>query len=245
MLQHRLVLTTSRLPLTAPVALSILLAADTLRRTLPWTSAALPQLQHFRACLAVCVNYTFFCRAETGARCQTGEIIVDKPSQQIWLLVRKSKGDRRRDASDKPVIAIPIAANPVLADLLDYYTEHRAAFCKTFYKRPPPLAFWRFSPAEPSADWGAASTISAWLSLALLAVTTSARAEFKWTSHSLRKGAASAASCIGAPLPVIKYMDGWAKNSSVTEGKYIDPTMTPTFATWQFFGWLTPPPLQQ
>jgi hypothetical protein len=30
-------------------------------------------------------------------------------------------------------------------------------------------------------------------------------------------------------------MGGWAKNSSVTEGKYIDPTMTPTRAAWRFF----------
>jgi hypothetical protein len=35
MLQHRLIPATSRLPLPAPVALAILLAADTLRRTLP------------------------------------------------------------------------------------------------------------------------------------------------------------------------------------------------------------------
>jgi hypothetical protein len=58
-LQHRLIPTTARLPLPAPVALAILLAADTLRRTLPWTPTALPQLQRFRACLAVCVNYIF------------------------------------------------------------------------------------------------------------------------------------------------------------------------------------------
>jgi hypothetical protein len=244
MLQHRLIPAATRLPLPAAVALTILLAADTLRRTLPWTPAALPHVQRFRACLAICVNYTFFCRAETGARCQTGDLIVDRPSQQICLFVRKSKGDMRRDASDKPVIAIPVTANPVLADLLDYYTEHRAAFCTKFYKRPPPLAFWSFSPDEPSADWGAASTISAWLALALLTVSSSAPAGFKWTSHSLRKGAASAANYIGAPLPVIKYMGGWAKNSYVTEGKYIDPTMTPTPIAWRFFGWLTPSPPQ-
>jgi hypothetical protein len=59
-------------------------------------------------------------------------------------------------------------------------------------------------------------------------------------SHNLRKEAASAASCIGAPLPVIKYMGGWAKNNSLTEEKYIDPTMTPTPAAWRFFGWLAP-----
>jgi hypothetical protein len=171
-----------------------------------------------------------------------GDLIVDMPSRQICLFVRKSKGDQRRDASDKPVIAIHVAANPVLADLLDYYMEHRAAFCTKFYNKPPPLAFWSFSPSEPSADWGAASTIYAWLALALLTVKSSAPAGFKCTSHSLRKGAASAAICIGAPLPVIKFMGGWAKNSSVTEGKYIDPTMTPTPVAWRFFGWLTPSP---
>jgi hypothetical protein len=194
--------------------------------------------------LAVCVNYLFFCRAETGPRCRTGDLIVDIPLQQICLFVRKSKGDQRRANSDKLVIAIPIAANPVLAYLLDYYTQHRAAFCAKFYNRPPPASFWSFSPAEPSAAWGAAPTISAWLALSLLTVITSAPAGFKWTSHSLRKGAASASSCIGAPLPVIKYMGGWAKNSSVTEGKCIDPTMTPTHAAWWFFGWLTPSPPQ-
>jgi hypothetical protein len=130
----------------APVALDILLAADTLRRTLPWTHAALPQLQRFRACLAICVNYTFFCCAETGARCQTRDLFVDRPSQQICVFVRKSKGDQRRDASAKQVIAIHVAANPVLADLLDYYTELRGTFCKKFYNRPPPLAFWSFLP---------------------------------------------------------------------------------------------------
>jgi hypothetical protein len=31
-------------------------------------------------------------------------------------------------------------------------------------------------------------------------------------------------------------MGGWAKNISVTEAKYIDPTMTPSSAAWQLFG---------
>jgi hypothetical protein len=232
--------------------------AAALRDTLAWTIVALPQLQRFRACLAVCANYIFICRAETGARCHTGDLIVDngvwckpahtvhvvnnfnfisivdRPSHRICLFVRKSKGDQRRDSCDKLVFAIPIAANPILADLMDYYTQHRAAFCANFYKRPPPDALWSFSPAEPSADWGAASTSYAWLALALLTVNTSAPTGFKWTSYNLRKGDASAASCIGAPLPVIKCMGGWAKNSSVTEGKYIDPTATPTPVAWRF-----------
>jgi hypothetical protein len=151
-------------------------------------------LERFRACLAICVNYSFSCRAGTGARCRTGDITVDRPSQQICLFVRKCKGDQRRDARDKLVFAIPITTNPTLADLLEYYSQHRAAFCANFCKRPPPDAFWSFSPAEASADWGAASTISAWLSLALRTINMSAPASFKWTSNILRKGVASAAS---------------------------------------------------
>jgi hypothetical protein len=68
-LQERRIPATSRLPLPAPVALNILLAAASLSTTLTWTTASMPQLRVFRACLAVCVNYSFFCRAETGARC--------------------------------------------------------------------------------------------------------------------------------------------------------------------------------
>jgi hypothetical protein len=52
--------------------------------------------------------------------------------------------------------------------------------------------------------------------------------QFKWTSHSLRKGAASAAACIGEPLTKIRYMGGWLKSSDVVNGKYIDPTMGET-----------------
>jgi hypothetical protein len=47
---------------------------------------------------------------------------------------------------------------------------------------------------------------------------------------------------IGARLPVVKYMSDRAKNNPATEGKYIDPTMTPFSAASRrrFFGWLTP-----
>jgi hypothetical protein len=33
-------------------------------------------------------------------------------------------------------------------------------------------------------------------------------------------------------------MGGLAKNSSVTEGKYINPTMAPPLVAWRFFNWL-------
>jgi hypothetical protein len=69
MLNHRLLPTAACLPLPAQVALDILHAANALHGTFAWTPATLPHMQRFRACLAVCVNYIFFCRAETSARC--------------------------------------------------------------------------------------------------------------------------------------------------------------------------------
>jgi hypothetical protein len=127
MLQRRLVQADSRLPLPAPVALNILLAANALRDTLTWTPATRPLLENFRACLAICVNYIFSAAQKTGARCQTGDLTVDRPSHQIYLFVRKCKGDQHRHTRDKLVFAIHIAANPILANLLDYYPQHRAA----------------------------------------------------------------------------------------------------------------------
>jgi hypothetical protein len=117
------------------------MAASTIRADLAWSPATLPLLERFRACLSVCVNYTFSCRAETGARCLTGDLTVDISSSQICLFVHKSKGDHRRDTRDKLVLAVPIPVNPILADLQDYYTQQRYAFCATYYKRPPPFAF--------------------------------------------------------------------------------------------------------
>jgi hypothetical protein len=63
---------------------------------------------------------------------------------------------------------------------------------------------------------------------------------FKWTSHSLRKGAASAANSINVVLTKIRYMGGWAKDSNVVHD-YIDPTMAPSPAARVFFGHLLAP----
>jgi hypothetical protein len=85
----------------------------------------------------VCVTYTFFCRSETDVRCLTGDLTVDRPSQQICLFVHKSKGGQRCDTNDKLVLAVQIKANPMLADVTDYYLCKRAAFCATYLDCPP------------------------------------------------------------------------------------------------------------
>ncbi len=61
---------------------------------------------------------------------------------------------------------------------------------------------------------------------------------FSWTSHSLRKGAVSAANAIKVPLTGIRYSGGWSTNSNVLEAKYIDFAMALLKVAYIFFGHL-------
>ena len=96
---------------------------------------------------------------------------------------------------------------------------------------------WALAPAEETKLW-TASTLSGWLTTAYTTSLCLPPAGFAWTSHILRKGAASAACAIGARLTDIRYVGGWSTNSTVLEAKYIDFTMRPFPAAWIFFGYL-------
>ena len=74
--------------------------------------------------------------------------------------------------------------------------------------------------------------------MALIATKQSPPAGFSWTSHSLRKGTASAANAIKVPINDIRYAGGWSTNSSVLEKKYIDFSMAPSKAAYTIFGHL-------
>eukprot|EP00873_Tetraselmis_striata_P021473 jgi/Tetstr1/441737/TSEL_029960.t1 len=238
--QERLAAEDVRVALPAPVAADILNTAIGFRQTLVWEPANIADIRAFRAALATITAYVFLCRAESGISCETGDLVVDRPSGSILLYVRKQKGDQRTRVSAKPLINLPIAAVPDFAALLDWYAVSRDAYCRRFYGASPPPKFWSISPLESSATWSVSATLTEWLREAYMAAGARPPTGFKWTSHSLRKGAASAASCVGVPLPAIKHMGDWSKNSEVVTGKYIDPTMRPTPAAWRFFGWLGP-----
>eukprot|EP00873_Tetraselmis_striata_P023219 jgi/Tetstr1/443483/TSEL_031491.t1 len=74
--------------------------------------------------------------------------------------------------------------------------------------------------------------------LDLLSSSLSAQT-LKSYAGSLRKGAASAANAIGAPLSHIRYQGGWATNSDVVLD-YIDPNVLPSPGAWFFFGHIAP-----
>jgi hypothetical protein len=152
------------------------------------------------------------------------------------LLIRKAKGDKRRNAADKPIMTMPITVNPALVDLMEKHCTQRVIYCAKFFSTSQLAALWSFAPYENSANWQVAATLYAWLLDPYTAIGAAPPKGFK--SHSLRKGASSVASCIGTPLHVVKYMGGWANNSSVIKGKCIDPTMTLAPTAWRYFVWL-------
>ncbi|XRB02833.1 Core-binding (CB) domain-containing protein [Pycnococcus provasolii] len=60
----------------------------------------------------------------------------------------------------------------------------------------------------------------------------------KWTSHSLRAGAASAAYAVCKDFLKLCLYGGWARGSDVMQDAYIDPSWRSTDAARYFFGWL-------
>eukprot|EP00873_Tetraselmis_striata_P018974 jgi/Tetstr1/439238/TSEL_027680.t1 len=80
----------------------------------------------------------------------------------IAMFVGKAKGDHRNRVSEnKTLLQLSIAEFPKLADVLEYYTAYREAYCRQFYGADLPTAFVCICPMEPSASTTrSASTIA-------------------------------------------------------------------------------------
>eukprot|EP00873_Tetraselmis_striata_P002551 jgi/Tetstr1/422815/TSEL_013606.t1 len=190
----------------------------------------------YRALLASVVNFPFFARGLTGVSCRVQDVHVD--TYNITLQIYREKGRAgRRGPDDLRVLLLPVSEHPRVARLLRYFIDNVQSV---------PLVtvglaasnFWAVNVAEQSKPWTAA-TMSDWLSTAVNLVNAALPAGTSWTSHSLRKGAASAANAIGTPLSHIRYQGGWATNSDVVLD-YIDPNVLPSPGAWFFFGHIAP-----
>eukprot|EP00873_Tetraselmis_striata_P007970 jgi/Tetstr1/428234/TSEL_018274.t1 len=190
----------------------------------------------YRALLASVVNFLFFARGLTGVSCRVQDVHVD--TYNITLQIYREKGRAgRRGPGDLRVLLLPVSEHPRVARLLHHFIDNVQSV---------PLVtvgvaasnFWAVNVAEQSKPWTAA-TMSDWLSTAVNLVNAAPPAGTSWTSHSLRKGAASAANANGAPLSHIRYQGGWATNSDVVLD-YIDPNVLPSPGAWFFFGHIAP-----
>eukprot|EP00873_Tetraselmis_striata_P010656 jgi/Tetstr1/430920/TSEL_020676.t1 len=229
--QRRLDAAPLRVPLPADVAYRFVSKAELI------VSAPYPESHlDYRALLASVVNFLFFARGLTGVSCRVQDVHVD--TYNITLQIYREKGRAgRRGPDDLRVLLLPVSEHPRVARLLHYFIDNVQSV---------PLVtvglaasnFWAVNVAEQSKPWTAA-TMSDWLSTAVNLVNAAPPAGTSWTSHSLRKGAASAANAIGAPLSHIRYQGGWATNSDVVLD-YIDPNVLPSPGAWFFFGHIAP-----
>eukprot|EP00873_Tetraselmis_striata_P043540 jgi/Tetstr1/463804/TSEL_008619.t1 len=229
--QRRLDAAPLRVPLPADVAYRFVSKAELI------VSAPYPESHlDYRALLASVVNFLFFARGLTGVSCRAQDVHVD--TYNITLQIYREKGRAgRRGPGDLRVLLLPVSEHPRVARLLHYFIDNVQSV---------PLVtvglaasnFWAVNVAEQSKPWTAA-TMSDWLSTAVNLVNAAPPAGTSWTSHSLRKGAASAANAIGAPLSHIRYQGGWATNSDVVLD-YIDPNVLPSPGAWFFFGHIAP-----
>eukprot|EP00873_Tetraselmis_striata_P023652 jgi/Tetstr1/443916/TSEL_031868.t1 len=229
--QRRLDAAPLRVPLPADVAYRFVTKAELI------VSAPYPEYHlDFRALLASVVNFMFFARGLTAVSCRVRDVHVD--TYNITLQVYREKGrDGRRGPDDLRVLLLPVSEHPRVARLLHHFIDNVQSV---------PLVtvgmaasnFWAVTAAEQSKPWTAA-TMSDWLSAAISLVNAAPPGGTSLTSHSLRKGAASAANAIGVPLSHIRYQGGWATNSDVVLD-YIDPNVLPSPGAWFFFGHIAP-----
>ena len=216
-----------RLPLPAPVALAILELAERLLRCVRWTPRD-PNLLLLRAAAASIASYVFFNRGECSACALVDDLVIN--DTHITLLLRHEKGQQTLNEGERNARQVPSSEAPRIAAML-------AAFFTGAGAMGPRTRRWALTPAEDRELW-TANTLSGWLTAAYTAALCLPPAGFAWTSHNLRKGAASAAYAIGARLTDIHYAGGWSTNSTVLEAKYIDFTMRPSPTAWIFFGYL-------
>eukprot|EP00873_Tetraselmis_striata_P006097 jgi/Tetstr1/426361/TSEL_016673.t1 len=229
--QRRLEAAPLRVPLPSDVAYRFVTKAELI------VSAPTPEYQHdFRALVASVVNFMFFARGLTGVSCRVRDVHVDE--YNITLPVYREKGRAgQRGRDDLRVLLLPVEEHPRIARLLHYFID-KVQSVPLVTIALAETNFWAVTPSEQSKPWTAAK-MSDWLFTAVRLVGAAPPAGTSWTSHSLRKGAASAANAVGVPLSHIRYQGGWATNTDVVLD-YIDLNVLPSPGAWFFFGHIAP-----
>ena len=199
------------------------------------------QLRLWRDCLATVVQYQWINRADTTHGTLLSDLTVDpdvSDDPQIRFIPVSLKGKKRGLPTRIRPINLPVSECSRLAKLICDYTEARArAFDDTpECRRTDHL--WAL-PGDKPGSW-TSQVQNDWLNSACRQLRVVPPPGETYTSHSLRSGAASAACAIGVPMARIKWLGHWSKLSDVVEGRYIDPTFSPSDFCRFFFGWLAP-----
>jgi hypothetical protein len=104
-----------RLPLPAPMMLSILELTEGLLPSVHWDIRD-PKLLLLRTTVASIVSYLFFNRGECSACALSSDLIVD--DKYITLLLRKEKGRKNAQEENMRARQIPCDGVPIVAAML-------------------------------------------------------------------------------------------------------------------------------
>ena len=189
-------------------------------------AATVPLLLEYRDSVGLVFNFCDFGRADSQSKMKDTDIVVDGRGQVVFRL-RHVKG--RSGNLTNLVFQWPPLAQPGLLAVLRTYLDVR--------RQSAPGKMWVLD-ADGRSGPDTTHKFDKMIQRAL-----SARgllppgAGFKYSTRSLRAGAASACNAIELPLTKIRHFGGWSPDSATPERVYIDPSCPPTPACSRFFGW--------
>jgi hypothetical protein len=186
----------TRMYLPAHIMVSSLRLAKDLRKQLTetWNHAQTDLILLFRACMATVLQSTFFCRGGARVECRSGDLLCT-PTGGILLYRGTRKGQRGTSTERKLLCELPDSTHLDIAELLKYFDAARTKFSAGKI----PDRRWAISLHKPTTN-STVDTLTGWLQRVLPVVHEQPPDGFAWTSHSLRKGAATVAYNIGRSL---------------------------------------------
>jgi hypothetical protein len=222
-----------RVPLPAQVASDALDAGTALAAQLAGGTPLTPARHAaLRAHVFVTFGFLLMARSDTDAHLSLADVSLT--AALIAVLLRHEKGARRRRARRKLVFPVPALGG--IAPLLAYWVRLQSSTSSS--SAAADGSFWRI-PGDPSTFSSSSDACTEWLQLSCTLLGHAPPPGESWSSHSLRKGAASAASALLVPLNTICFIGGWSIKSKVVHD-YVDPTVLPSPAGRRFFQWCLP-----
>ena len=195
-------------------------------------------LSELRESFSVVLAYLFAGRQDSAVALRSLDFGIDQAGRFFWLRLTE-KGKRRLRV--RRVVRLPLDQRPVqghesalprVAALAARYLAGRVAACAEAGTALPEFLLQLPGETRPTTP-----AMSRWLAAALARTGAEAPQGFAYLGHSLRAGAVSAMAAIGVPRHLYVWLGGWSPSSRTVDKHYIDPTVLPTPACYQLWGW--------
>ena len=166
--------------------------------------------------------------------CQQPGHFPRTPHETRWLVVRVRQRKGQTHLGLAPAQRYSLRGWPDLARLVERYQQLAAEAWEAEVDEQPrrrmPRADGRargfFFQLPGERRWNCNIRLTEWLDQALQVIAWQHTEHY--TSHSVRRGAASTAAAVGVPLPLLEAWGGWSRGSTALAQRYLDPTVQPS-----------------